>query len=160
MRLHVRLGEQAGRHGASRRFIVEPEDQRHGLRFGGAPPVGDDEVEHPVVPALVDAIDLQCGVVEVHLTASADDADQAYELLQKYKEIADSLAKNKIKFTYEFNPSIHDRSIRCDNGWSIFPGRGFDIFQKPESKYELSEVNQLRRKCKETEIIFMREEQN
>ena len=110
--------------------------------------------------AFANIIDTSRGVVEVHLTASADDADQAYELLQKYKEIADSLAKNKIKFTYEFNPSIHDRSIRCDNGWSIFPGRGFDIFQKPESKYELSEVNQLRRKCKESEIVFLREEQN
>lgn len=110
--------------------------------------------------AFANIIDTSRGVVEVHLTASADDADQAYELLQKYKEIADSLAKNKIKFTYEFNPAIHDRSIRCDNGWSIFPGRGFDIFQKPESKYELSEVNQLRRKCKESEIVFLREEQN
>jgi ATP-dependent Lon protease len=109
--------------------------------------------------AFANIIDTSHGVVEVHLTTSADDADQAMELLLKYKEIADSLGKNKIKFTYEFNPSIHDRSIRCDNGWSIFPGRGFDIFQKPESRYELSEVNQLRRKCKESEIVFIHEEQ-
>lgn len=110
--------------------------------------------------AFINIIDTTHGVVSVKLTTSADDEYQAMELRMKYKEIADSLAKNRIKFTYEFKPAIHDRSIRCDNGWSIFPGRGFDIFQKPESRYELSEVNQLRRKCKESEIIFLRKEQN
>ena len=110
--------------------------------------------------AFINIIDTTHGVVSVKLTTSADDEYQAMDLQMKYKEIAASLAQNKIKFTYEFNPAIHDRSIRCDNGWSIFPGRGFDIFQKPESRYELSEVNQLRRKCKESEIVFLREEHN
>jgi hypothetical protein len=36
---------------------------------------------------------------------------------------------------------------------------GLDIYQKPESRYGLSEVDQAKKKCRETEIIFLRNEE-
>jgi ATP-dependent Lon protease len=33
-----------------------------------------------------------------------------------------------------------------------------DIFQKPDSKYELSEVNQTKRICRETELVYLQVE--
>lgn len=99
-------------------------------------------------------IDTSAGQVELKLTTSAEDAYQEKIQEQKLKEISASLAQHGILFTFEFDPVIHDRSIRLDNGWCIYPGRGLDIYQKPESKYELSEIDQTKRKCRETDIIF------
>jgi ATP-dependent Lon protease len=99
-------------------------------------------------------IDTSAGQVELKLTTSAEDAYQEKIQEQKLKEISVSLAQHGIVFSFEFDPVIHDRSIRLDNGWCIYPGRGLDIYQKPESKYELSEIDQTKRKCRETDIIF------
>ncbi len=99
-------------------------------------------------------IDTSAGQVELKLTTSAEDAYQEKFQEQKLKEISASLAQHGIIFTFEFDPVIHDRSIRLDNSWCIYPGRGLDIYQKPESKYELSEIDQTKRKCRETDIIF------
>ena len=99
-------------------------------------------------------IDTSVGQVELKLTTSAEDAYQEKIQEQKLKEISASLAQHGIIFTFEFDPVIHDRSIRMDNGWCIYPGRGLDIYQKPDSKYELSEIDQTKRKCRETDIIF------
>lgn len=101
-------------------------------------------------------IDTSTGQVELKLTTSAEDAYQEKIQEQKFREISTSLAPHGILFTFVFDPVIHDRSIRADNGWCIYPGRGLDIFQKPESKYELSEIDQTKRKCRETDIIFQK----
>jgi len=99
-------------------------------------------------------IDTSAGQVELKLTTSAEDAYQEKIQEQKLKEISVSLAQHGILFSFDFDPVIHDRSIRLDNGWCIYPGRGLDIYQKPESKYELSEIDQTKRKCRETDIVF------
>ena len=101
-------------------------------------------------------IDTSAGQVELKLTTSAEDAYQEKIQEQKLKEISASLAQHGIIFTFDFDPVIHDRSIRMDNGWCIYPGRGLDIYQKPDSKYELSEIDQTKRKCRETDIVFQK----
>jgi len=106
--------------------------------------------------AFAGIIDTTAGQVELKLTTSAEDAYQEKIQEQKFKEISASLAQHGIIFTFEFDPVIHDRSIRLDNGWCIYPGRGLDIYQKPDSKYELSEIDQTKRKCRETDIIFQK----
>jgi len=106
--------------------------------------------------AFAGVIDTFAGQVELKLITSAEDAYQEKIQEQKFKEISASLAQHGILFTFEFDPIIHDRSIKADNGWCIYPGRGLDIFQKPDSKYELSEIDQTKRKCRETDIIFQK----
>ena len=102
-------------------------------------------------------IDTTSGQVQLKLTTSAEDAYHEQVQEPKLKEISTSLAQHGIIFTFEFDPVIHDRSIRLDNGWCIYPGRGLDIYQRPESKYELSEIDQTKRKCRETDIIFQQD---
>lgn len=106
--------------------------------------------------AFIGILDTSNGPVQLQLKTAAEDAYQEKILEQKFKEIAAGLVQHNITFTFELDPAIHDRSIRLNNGWCIYPGRGLDIFQKPESKYELSEIDQTKRKCRETEIIFIR----
>lgn len=106
----------------------------------------------------VGILDTSVGEITIHLTTSAEDRYQEEVVEKKLSEFAISLSKHAIQFNFEFNPAVHDRSIRLDNGWNIYPGRGLDIFQKPESKFELSEIDQTKRICRETEIIFLKVE--
>ena len=106
--------------------------------------------------AFASILEAGTGQVELKLITSAEDAYQEKIQEQKLKEISTSLAQHGIIFTFEFDPVIHDRSIRMDNGWCIYPGRGLDFYQKPDSKYELSEIDQTKRKCRETDIIFQK----
>lgn len=101
-------------------------------------------------------IDTSGGPVKLILTTAAENSYQEQTNAKKLDEIKDSLAKHGIEFSYEFNPAIHDRSIALNNGWNIYPGRGLDIFQKPESKFELSEIDQTKRTCRHTEIVFQK----
>jgi len=101
-------------------------------------------------------IDTSDGPVKLILTTAAEHSYQEQTNAKKLDELKDSLAKHGIEFSYEFNPAIHDRSIILDNGWNIYPGRGLDIYQKPESKFELSEIDQTKRTCRHTEIVFQK----
>ena len=96
------------------------------------------------------------GEITLHLITSAEDDYQQDVIERKLTEFATSLSKHGIKFTFEFNPAIHDRSIQLDSEWRIYPGRGLDIFQKPDSKFELSEIDQTKRACRETNIVFQK----
>ena len=96
------------------------------------------------------------GLIEIHLVTQAEDEIQQHEQTIKLSELQNDLVKHRIKFTFEFDQKIHDRSIEADNGWRIVLGRGLDIFQKPETWYGLGEFDQTKRKCKETEIDYIR----
>lgn len=108
--------------------------------------------------AFIGIIDTSNRPIKLHLTTSAEDPYQEQVNSQKFDELAQSLVNEGIEFTYEFNDKIHRRGIELDNGWKIIIDRGLDIFQKPESKYELSEVDQTKKKCRETEIVYLKSE--
>ncbi len=63
--------------------------------------------------------------------------EQAHLLM--LKDIQDSAAAAGINFTVTWDDTIHDRSIRANNGWRILLGRGLDIFQKGSgSQFDLA----------------------
>lgn len=105
---------------------------------------------------LIGIIDTTTGPSKFHLTTTVEDEYQKRNNSKKFDEIADSLTDHGIEFTYEFSETLHRRCIELDNGWRIIIDRGLDFYQKPDSKYELSKVDQTKRKCRETEIVFMR----
>ena len=94
----------------------------------------------------------------IYLITSVEDAYQEISLKQKFKEIQTSLERHGIVFKYNFESSIHDRVIDTNTGWHIILGRGLDIYQKPESKYELSAVDQAKLECRATEIVYIKDE--
>lgn len=105
--------------------------------------------------AFIGIIDTTAGNVELSLITSADDAYQENEVSKKLDEVKISALKHGVNFSYEFSSTVHRRGIEADNGWKIITDRGLDIFQKPDSKYELGEIDQLKKKCRETEIIYL-----
>jgi len=104
--------------------------------------------------AFANLLDASAREISLKLITTADDSYQEGVITKKLSDLADSLAKQGVIFTFEFDSAKHDRSISLDNGWNIYPGRGLDIFQKPETKFDLSEIDQTKRACRETDIIY------
>jgi ATP-dependent Lon protease len=108
--------------------------------------------------SFIGLIDISNGIVQLTLTTSAEDAYQEREIEKKLDEVKASVVKHGVNFNYDFSPTVHRRGIEMDNGWKIIIDRGLDIFQKPDSKYELSEVDQTKRICRETELVYLQVE--
>lgn len=106
--------------------------------------------------AFLNAISPDEGYLEVELITGSQDQFNREEQERKFAVLQNDLVRYGIKFEFHFDDKIHDRVIEADNGWRIKPGRGLDIFQKSETKYDLSVLDQKKRKCKETEIDFIR----
>ena len=51
---------------------------------------------------------------------------------------------------------MHDRFILANNGWKIFLVRGLDVFEKTEGRFNDSDMDQTRRKCKACEITYLK----
>ncbi len=71
-------------------------------------------------------------------------------------EIAHSIFDSGVTLTHELNPNKHDRSIIANNGWKIILGRGLDIFQKVEGRFNIADLSQEKRQCKDCEITIIR----
>lgn len=78
--------------------------------------------------------------------------------IDNFDEISESLRDSGINFTYEFQ-DLHDRSIVANNGWKIKLGRGLDIFEKPAFRFDISDVMQEQRQCRNCEITYIKSSQ-
>src|SRR5690554_305154 len=93
--------------------------------------------------------------VKLHLVTFNEES-YLDEIKKAFSEIAESLEPLGIFFTWEFNSLIHDRSIDMNNGWKIILGRGLDIFQKTNGRFDIAEYLQENRYCKECEVTIVR----
>lgn len=57
----------------------------------------------------------------------------------------------------DFNPRLRDRAITPDNGLVIKIGRGLDIYQRPQSWFELGANDMSLRRCLETSLDIFRQ---
>ncbi len=75
---------------------------------------------------------------------------------QAFEELGDSLVTLGIELKYSFSETLHDRCIEMNNGWKIILGRGLDIWQKTNGRYDIAEVYQEKRLCKEFDVTVVR----
>lgn len=95
-------------------------------------------------------------IKRIDLTTSYEDDAQKAEIEQKLGDLKQSLLEADVVFEFDFNPNLHDREVRLDNGWVIKIGRGLDFYQKPVSWYELGTNDLMLRKCLETKVDVFR----
>ncbi|MCG2587765.1 BREX system Lon protease-like protein BrxL [Rhodohalobacter sulfatireducens] len=94
--------------------------------------------------------------VSIHLKTNNNE-EYLENAREAFSDMSDSLEPIGVKFTYEFDEDLHDRSITLDNGWKIVLGRGLDIFQKTNGWFDIADHYQEVRKCKGCEITYLRE---
>lgn len=75
--------------------------------------------------------------------------------IDNFDEIAESLRDSGLNLSYEFI-DLHDRNIVANNGWKIKLGRGLDIFEKPAFRFDISDVMQEQRQCRNCEITYLK----
>jgi ATP-dependent Lon protease len=95
-------------------------------------------------------------VKKISLTTGYDDKIQLATITEKLDELRQSLLELDIELEVQFNPNMHDREIRIDNGWVIKIGRGLDFFQKPGGWFEVGVHDLSLRKCLETKVDIFR----
>lgn len=93
--------------------------------------------------------------IRVHLVTNNNE-DYIQNAKEAFSELIDSLSPLGIDLSYEFNDTQHDRSIEMDNGWKIILGRGLDLWQKTNGRYDIAEYYQEKRLCKEFEITVIK----
>jgi hypothetical protein len=79
--------------------------------------------------------------------------DEAYAQAISVKK---SLAGFGIALEMKVDPAMHDRRISTDHGWDIHPGRGLDLYKRPEDFYSVGASDFELRPCFKTRIIFQR----
>jgi ATP-dependent Lon protease len=93
--------------------------------------------------------------VKIHLITNNNE-DYVENARDAFRDMSDSLEPLGIFFNFEFDDTIHDRSIELDNGWKIVLGRGLDIWQKTSGWYDIAEYYQEKRLCKACEVTFLK----
>ena len=97
--------------------------------------------------------------IAVTLLTKEDTGEFQRQHLLMMNEIQDGAAAVGINFTVVWDETIHDRSIRGDNGWKILLGRGLDIFQKGSgSQFDLGARRQEFRQVVAFGVTYIREE--
>src|SRR5690606_28826012 len=84
-----------------------------------------------------------------------NNTDYMEDSISNFEELQESVADLGIHLTYEFS-DVHNRSIMADNGWRISLGRGLDIFDRIEGKFNVADLDQEKRKCKACNIIYFK----
>ncbi|MEV1130552.1 BREX system Lon protease-like protein BrxL [Agromyces sp. NPDC049794] len=96
--------------------------------------------------------------IGVTLVTKADTGEFQRQHLLMLTEIKDAAAAAGINFSVVWDESIHDRSIRANNGWKILLGRGLDIFQKGSgSQFDLAARRQEFRQVVAFGVTYIRE---
>lgn len=95
-------------------------------------------------------------IKRIELITGYDDDTQKLDIEQKLGDLKQSLLEVDIVFDFDFNPNIHDREIRLDNGWVVKIGRGLDFYQKPQTWNEIGANDLSLRKCLETKVDIFR----
>jgi ATP-dependent Lon protease len=93
---------------------------------------------------------------ELHLEVVTWNEEEHLPLsLASFEEMQEALADQGITLTYRMEPH-HDRFIAANNGWKITLGRGLDIFEKVEGRFNVAALDPTKRKCKACEMTYVR----
>lgn len=97
------------------------------------------------------------GVRQITLVTTQDENPEIAEKTRTMLEdVSQSLLETDIVLKIRFNPNLHDREIRIDNGWTVKIGRGLDFYQKPSTYFDIGSNDLSLRKCLETKVDIFR----
>jgi ATP-dependent Lon protease len=93
---------------------------------------------------------------EIHLEVITWNSSEYQAASVAYlEEFQESMLGLGIHFTYILQ-DVHDRFIWANNGWKITLGRGLDIFEKTEGRFNAADLDQGLRRCKACEVTYLR----
>ena len=95
-------------------------------------------------------------VIKLRTSRSTDGEESLMKQVALLANVEEGAALAGITFDYEFDDTLHDRSIETDNGWKIALGRGLDIFQNVSNDaFDLANRLQEYRQVKAFSITYI-----
>lgn len=91
-------------------------------------------------------------VKKISLITRIDADTDVASMQSKLDDLKQSLLEADVILDVQVNPNLHDREIRLDNGWVVKIGRGLDLYQKPNSYFDIGSFDLSLRKCQETKV--------
>lgn len=95
-------------------------------------------------------------VTDIKLTTGLQPGEPTDEVDSRLETLRRDLRSRNIAFTWSRNQNLHDREIKFDNGWIVKIGRGFDIYNKPESWGSVEASDFSLRRCRLTKVDIFR----
>jgi len=93
---------------------------------------------------------------EIHLEVVSWNATEYQAAsIANFEELQESVKDLGIQLTFVMQDT-HDRFIWANNGWKITLGRGLDIFEKIEGRFNAADLDQNLRRCKSCEMTYLR----
>jgi ATP-dependent Lon protease len=94
--------------------------------------------------------------IEIKLDVITWNSDEYMkDSISYFEELQSTVLDLGIQLFYKFE-NAHDRFIESNNGWKVTLGRGLDIFEKTEGRFNVADMDQSRRKCKSCEITYIK----
>ncbi|KAM7541559.1 hypothetical protein Aperf_G00000034585 [Anoplocephala perfoliata] len=91
-------------------------------------------------------------VKQINLQTGAD-TGKPEEQLRKFEILKRDLERHKVKLSWSFSPTLHDRQIRFNNGWVVKIGRGLEyIKSNPNNNVGLGVHDFDFRPCRQTTV--------
>lgn len=91
-------------------------------------------------------------VKKITLVTKFETSEEQAEVHPMLEGLQQSLLDFDVQLTIKISPSLHDREIRIDNGWTIKIGRGLDIYQPADTYFDIGANDLSMRKCRETNV--------
>ena len=113
-----------------------------------------------LIAAIVEA---KSSADEVTVTLVTSQSAKGQEFLMRQidflAEIEQGVSIAGVRFEFDFDEAIHDRSISTDTGWTILLGRGLDIYQRPAGgSLDFATRVQQYRQVKEFGVTYIRDQ--
>ena len=89
---------------------------------------------------------------KINLITSFDAKTNVQEVETKLGDLKQSLLELDVFLDIRLDENLHDRQIRLNNGWVVKIGRGLDIYQPPQSYFEIGSNDLSLRKCVQTNV--------
>lgn len=91
-------------------------------------------------------------ISKITLITSFDAATIVQEVETKLGDLKQSLLELDVFLDIKIDENLHDRQITLNNGWIVKIGRGLDIYQPPQSYFEVGANDLSLRKCLQTNV--------
>ena len=91
-------------------------------------------------------------ISKITLITSFDVATNVQEVETKLGDLKQSLLELDVFLDIKIDENLHDRQISLNNGWIVKVGRGLDIYQPPQSYFEVGANDLSLRKCLQTNV--------
>ena len=91
-------------------------------------------------------------ISKINLITSFDASTNVQDVETKLGDLKQSLLELDISLDVKLDENLHDRKISLNNGWVIKIGRGLDIYQPPQSCFEVGANDLGLRKCLQTNV--------